>query len=171
MLAQHFLDVDISGDRLVLLQRAHVDLLGAGRRIDRAQIVIADQIDDVVDGGIVGDAALEFGLVSVPHDLAEQIDRGARDIHVRCMHVLGGHFRDHGNDGRGGATDADEAADGAAHLRGVIGFTASKPTRASEPRTEIMRPNDAAAFKLVIDEFASHAPVGPTMQVRDWTNC
>jgi hypothetical protein len=54
---------------------------------------------------------------------------------------------------------------------GVIGFTASKPTRASEPRTEIMRPNDAAAFKLVIDEFASHAPVGPTMQVRDWTNC
>ena len=116
MLGQHFLDVDIGDDGAVLLQRADIDLVGAGGRIDRAKLLAGDQVDGVADGRIVGDAALEFRPVAA-EDFAEQVDAGRGDIGVGGRHVLGRHVRDHGDDGRGGAADADELADGASHFR------------------------------------------------------
>ena len=61
MLGQHLLDIDIGDDGRILLQGADIDLIRSGRRIDRAQLLIADQFDGIADGRIVGDAALEFG--------------------------------------------------------------------------------------------------------------
>ena len=75
MLGEHFLDVDIGDDRAVLLQGADIDLVRAGRRVDRAQFRIGDQVDGIADGRIVGDAALEFGPVAA-EDFAEQVDAG-----------------------------------------------------------------------------------------------
>ena len=115
MLGQHLLDVDIGDDRAVLLQGADIDLVGAGGRIDRAQLLARDQLDDVADGRIMGDAALEFRPVAA-EDFAEQVDAGGRDIGVGRLHVLGRDVRDHGDDGGAGAADADEFADGASHL-------------------------------------------------------
>lgn len=55
---------------------------------------------------------------------------------------------------------------------GVIGLTARRPTRASDPRTEMMRPNDAAVVMVSISEFAFRAPIlRGTMPGRDWKNC
>ena len=43
---------------------------------------------------------------------------------------------------------------------------ASSPTRASEPRTEITRPNDVTAINPIIPEWCPrHYPD------TDWTNC
>ena len=112
VLGEHFLDIDIGDDGGVLLQGADIDLVGSGRRIDRAKFLIGDQLDGVADGRIVGDAALEFGALRPAEDFAEQIDPGAGDVEVGGRQVLAGHFRDHGDDGGIGAADADEPADG-----------------------------------------------------------
>ena len=42
---------------------------------------------------------------------------------------------------------------------GVIGFIAKSPSRANEPRTEMMRPKDAVAVRPLIEEFAFRVPV------------
>ena len=41
MLGEHVVDVDIGDDGAVLLQEADIDLVGAGRRVDRAQLLAA----------------------------------------------------------------------------------------------------------------------------------
>ncbi len=111
MLGQHFLDIDIGDDRRVLLQGADIDLVGSARRIDGAQFGVADQFDGIADGRVVGDAALEFLALRGPQDLAQQVDRSDGNISVRGRQVLAGHFRDHRDDGRIGAADADKASD------------------------------------------------------------
>jgi hypothetical protein len=88
MLVQHFLDVDIGDDRWILLQGADIDLVGPGRRVDRAQLLVGDQFDGIADGRIVGDAALEFGAVRSTEDFAEQIDRSAGDVVIGGRQVL-----------------------------------------------------------------------------------
>ena len=98
MLGEHFLDVDIGDDGAVLLQGADIDLVRAGRRIDRAQLLIGDQLDGVADGRIVGDAALEFRAIAA-EDFAEQIDAGAGDVVIGARQILAGYFGDHGDDG------------------------------------------------------------------------
>ena len=83
MLGEHFLDIDIGDDGGILLQGADIDLVGAGRGIDRAQFRIGDQFDGIADGRIVGDAALEFGALRTAEDFAEQVDAGAGDVDRR----------------------------------------------------------------------------------------
>ena len=83
MLAEHFLDIDIGNDGLILLQGSDVDLIRTRRGVDRSKLLIGDQVDGVADGRIVCDAALKFGAYRGPEDFAEQIDRGAGDIDVR----------------------------------------------------------------------------------------
>ena len=99
-----------------LLQRADIDLVCTAWGIDGAQFLVGDEIDGVADGRIMRDAALEFRPVAA-EDFAEQVDAGARDIAARRRQILGRHVGDHGDDGRGGAADRDEAADGGAHFR------------------------------------------------------
>lgn len=60
MLRQHFFDVDIGDHRGILLQGSDIDLVGAARLIDDAQVVAGDQVYRVADGRVVGDAALEL---------------------------------------------------------------------------------------------------------------
>ncbi|MGY3492604.1 hypothetical protein ACVW1B_002023 [Bradyrhizobium sp. USDA 4502] len=115
VLGQHLLDVDIGDDRTILLQRADIDLVRAARRIDRAQLLVRDQIGAVADGRIVGDTALEFRAVAA-QDLAQQVDRGGRHVFVGRRQVLARHFGDHGDDDRARAADTDEPADGRSHL-------------------------------------------------------
>ena len=116
MLGEHFLDVDIGDDRGILLQGADIDLVRSARRIDRAKLLVGDEVDGIADGRIVGDAALEFRAVRRAQDFAEQVDRGGGDVGVGSRQILAGHFGDHGDDGGIGAADADEAADGGPHL-------------------------------------------------------
>ena len=116
MLGQHFLDVDIGDDGAVLLQGADIDLVRAGRRIDRAQLLIADELDSVADGRIIGDAALEFRAVAA-EDFTQEVDAGAGDVVVGARQILARDIGDHGDDGGAGAADADEAANGSAHFR------------------------------------------------------
>ncbi len=61
VLREHLLDVDIGDDGRILLQGADIDLIRAARRIDRAELLVGDQLDGIADGRIVGDAALKFG--------------------------------------------------------------------------------------------------------------
>ena len=147
MLGEHFLDIDIGDDGGILLQGADIDLIRSGRRIDRAQLLIGDQLDGIADGRIVGDAALEFGALRPAEDFAEQIDPGAGDVVVGGGQVLAGHVRDHGDDGGIGAADADEPADGRPDRREAIWLAASSPTRARDPRTEITRPKDVTVVE------------------------
>src|SRR3984885_11597379 len=117
VLGEHFLDIDIGDHGPVLLQRADGDLIRSGRCINRAKLLIVDQVDDIADGGIVGDAALKFGALRSAEDFAEQVDRGAGDVNVRSRHILAGYFRDHGDDDGICAADADKPADGGPYLR------------------------------------------------------
>ena len=87
MLGKHFLDIDIGDDRAVLLQGSDVDLVRSAGRVDRAELLVGDQVDGIADRGIVGDAALEFRPVAA-EDLAEEIDRGAGDIIVRAWQIF-----------------------------------------------------------------------------------
>ena len=66
MLGEHFLDIDIGDDGRILLQGADIDLIRAGRRINRAKLLIGDQVDGIADGRIIGDAALEFRAIRPP---------------------------------------------------------------------------------------------------------
>ena len=163
MLGQHFLDVDIGDDGAVLLQGADIDLVRAGRRIDRAQLLIADQLDGVADGRIIGDAALEFRAIAA-EDFAQQVDAGAGDVVVGARQILAGDIGDHGDDGGVGAADADEAADGGAHFRRRHLAAARRPTRASEPRTEITRPKEVTVLNLACQRW-----VWPHYRGRGWT--
>ncbi len=117
MLGEHFLDIDIGNDGGILLKGADVDLIRSGRRINRAEFLIADQFDGIADRGIVGDAALEFGALRSAEDLAEQIDRGAGDVYVGHRDILTGYLRDHRDDGGIRTADADEPADGRSYFR------------------------------------------------------
>ncbi len=116
VLGKHFLDVDIGDDRTILLQRADIDLVRAARRIHRAQLLVRDQVGAVADGRIVGDTALELRPVTAK-DLAEQVDRGGRDVGLGRRQVLTRHFGDHGDDDRTRTADADEPADRRSHFR------------------------------------------------------
>src|SRR4029078_3877916 len=116
VLGKHFLDIDIGDHGSVLLQRADIDLVGAARRVDGAKVLIGDEIDGIADRRIIGDAALELGPLAT-ENLAEQVDRGGRDIAVGIRQVLAGHLGDHGDDGGSPAANADEAAHGGAHFR------------------------------------------------------
>ena len=85
MLAQHLVDLDVGADRAVLLQLPDVDDVGAGRVVDGAQAVVAEEVDPVAHDGIVGDAALKDGTPAVASaDLAEEIDPG-REPAVRSL--------------------------------------------------------------------------------------
>ena len=171
MLGEHFLDIDIGDDGRILLQGADIDLVRSGRRIDRAKLLIGDQVDGVADGRIVGDAALEFGAVRRAEDFAEQIDRGAGDVVVGSRQILAGHFGDHGDDGGIGAADADEPADGGPHLRdGASGLSARSPTRARDPRTEITRPKDVTVVEPGGLDWSQYAFQCGTIAERRWTN-
>ncbi|MGY3422114.1 hypothetical protein ACVWZW_002589 [Bradyrhizobium sp. F1.13.4] len=117
VLGEHFLDVDIGDDGAVLLEEADIDLVGAGRRVDRAQLLARDQIDGIADCRIVGDAALEFGLAGRVEDFAQQVDRGDGDQIVVARQVFAGHLGDHRDDDRAGAADTDEPADSGPHFR------------------------------------------------------
>ncbi|MGY4470569.1 hypothetical protein ACVWWK_006278 [Bradyrhizobium sp. LB9.1b] len=117
VLGEHFLDVDIGDDGAILLKEADIDLVGAGRRVDRAQLLARDQVDGIADGRIVGDAALEFGLAGGIEDFAQQVHRGDCDQIVGAREVLAGHLGDHRDDDRAGAADADETADGGPNFR------------------------------------------------------
>ncbi len=90
MLGQHFLDIDIGDDGVILLQGADIDLVRSGRRIDRAQLLIGDQVDGIADGRIIGDAALEFGAIRAAEDFAEQVDAGDGDVVVGARQILAG---------------------------------------------------------------------------------
>ena len=59
VLAHHVVDIDVGGDRGVLLQRADVDRAGAGHVEDQPQLALRDHLDGVADHRIFGDAALE----------------------------------------------------------------------------------------------------------------
>src|SRR6185369_1354115 len=116
VLGEHLLDVDIGDHRAVLLQGADIDLVRPARRIDGAKVLGGDEVDGVADRRIVGDATLEFGAFAAGN-FAEQVDRGARDVAIEVRQILARHFGDHRDDGGiGGAANADEAADGGAHL-------------------------------------------------------
>ncbi|MGC0324952.1 hypothetical protein ABIG06_005581 [Bradyrhizobium sp. USDA 326] len=117
MLGQHLLDIDIGDDGAVLLEETHIDLIRPGWRVDRAQLLAGDQVDGIADGRIIGDAALEFGLVRGVEDLAEQVDRGNGDVAVGARQILAGDLGDHRDDDRAGAANADETADGRPNLR------------------------------------------------------
>src|SRR3978361_1830651 len=117
MLAEHFLDVDIGNDGLILLQGSDVDLIRSRWRVDRSQLLIGDQVDGVTDGRIVCDAALKFGTYRAAENFAEQIDGGTGDVDVRGWQIFAGYFRDHRHDCGIRAADADEPADGGPHLR------------------------------------------------------
>src|SRR6202012_1533232 len=119
MLGQHFLDIDIDDNGRILLQGADIDLVRPARRIDRAQLLVVDEVDGVADGRVIGDAALEFLAVRGPQDFAEQVDRGGGDVGVRTRQMLAGYFGDHGDDRRIRAADADEAADRGPYLGGA----------------------------------------------------
>jgi hypothetical protein len=116
VLGEHLLDIDIGDHGLVLLQRANIDLVGAARRVDGAKVLIGDEVDGIADRRIVGHAALEFGPLAAGN-LAEQVDRGGRDIAVGIRQILAGHLGDHRDDGGAHAADADEAADRGAYFR------------------------------------------------------
>jgi hypothetical protein len=118
MLGEQLLDIDIGGDRGVLLQGADVDLIRSNRCINRAQVLVGDQLDAVADGRIVGDAALKFRTLRPTENFPEQVDRGGGDIDVRGRKILAGYLGDHGDDGGSGcAADADEPADRSPHIR------------------------------------------------------
>jgi hypothetical protein len=142
VLGQHFLDVDIGDDGAVLLEEADIDLVRAGRRVDRAQLLAGDQVDGVADGRIIGDAALEFGLVGRVEDFAEQVDRGDRDVVVALDKFS--------QDTSVIMATMTELAQRMLTKRPTVARTsetgiwlwASSPTRASDPRTEITRPKD-----------------------------
>src|SRR3977135_969563 len=90
----------------------------SGPGIGRAQLLIGNQLDGIADRGIVGDTALEFGAVRPAEDFAEQIDRGTGNISVGRRQVFAGYLRDHRDDGRICAADADEPSDGCPYFRG-----------------------------------------------------
>jgi hypothetical protein len=112
MLGKHLLDIDIGDDGAVLLQGADIDLVGAARRIDGAEVLGGDEVDGIADGRIVGHAALKLGAVAAGN-LTEQVDRRGRHVFVGAGLVLAAYLGDHRNDGGGRRTaNADEAADG-----------------------------------------------------------
>ena len=74
MLGKHLLDIDIGDDGAVLLQGADIDLVRSARRVDRAEVLVGDQVDGIADRRIIGDAALELGALAA-ENLAEQVDR------------------------------------------------------------------------------------------------
>ncbi len=115
MLVQHVVDVDVGADRGVLLQVADVDRVGAGDIVDQAQLIARDQRGRIADRRIVGDAALEMGLavIALP-DLAHHVEARGRTktlLARGCRDVLR-HLRDHSDQQRLGALDAQELADG-----------------------------------------------------------
>ncbi|OIQ64824.1 hypothetical protein GALL_536230 [mine drainage metagenome] len=88
MLGEHFLDIDIGDDGRILLQGADIDLVRSARRIDRAEFLIADQIDGIADGRIVGDTALKFLSFRSAEDFTKQVDRRAGDVIVGGRQIL-----------------------------------------------------------------------------------
>src|SRR5439155_26609406 len=87
MRRQQYLDVNIRDDGTVQLQGADIDMVRPGRRIERAQLLIADQIDVVADGRIMRDAALKFRAVAA-EDFTQQVDAGGGDVIVGARQLL-----------------------------------------------------------------------------------
>ena len=140
MLAHHVVDIDVGGDRGVLLQRADVDRAGAGHVEDQPQLALRDEADGVADHRIFGDAALEEGAFVAVLDLAQHVERAGRELRaLRVERDLG----DDADDERFAGADAEEFADGRAHvavgdreahLRLAAGDREHAPERAS-PRS------------------------------------
>ena len=124
MLVEHLVDVDVGADARILLQVADVDRVLVRRRVHRAQLLAGDRVHLVVDRRIDRHAALEARARRAGVDLAEQVDRGGRDIAVAIggRQAFAAHLGDHGDHVRVAAADRDEAADrraglGLVHLR------------------------------------------------------
>src|SRR3954453_21533000 len=96
--------------------RADVDLIRAAGRVNRAKLLIADQVDGIADSRVVGDTTLELGSVRSTENFPQQVYRGAGDVVAVARQIFAGHFRDHGDDGGIYAADADEAADRRPHF-------------------------------------------------------
>jgi hypothetical protein len=144
VLGKHLLDIDIGDDGRILLQGSDIDLVRSGRRIDRAKFLIADQLDRIADGWVVGDAALEFRAVRYSKNFTEQIDRSGSDVIAGGRQILARHFGNHGDDGGICAADADKAANSSPHFRDAHGFRCHE----AYPRKRSAHQNDASQSRI-----------------------
>src|SRR5436190_24370833 len=74
MLAEHIVNVDISGDTAVLLQMAYLDSGRARDVVDQPQLARPDGQYRISDGGIIGNAALKLRRGGGLLDLTDEID-------------------------------------------------------------------------------------------------
>jgi hypothetical protein len=147
MLAQHLVHVDAGVDRDVLLQVSDGDRLGAGHVVDEPQLRVGDERGGIADGRIVGDAALEEGLARlVVLDLAHHVEMSGGDEALldgdrRGLERDLGH---HADEQGVAALDAQELADGDAHVVGAF------QARGRKPDARLRAPNG----KHVSEQFA-----------------
>ena len=122
VLAHHVVDIDVGGDRRVLLQRADVDRAGTRHVEDQPQLGLRDHVGRVADHRIFGDAALEVAARLLVLDLAQHVELRGR---VRAGAGRAGAGRidrdlgDDADDQRGAGADAEKLADGRAHVVGA----------------------------------------------------
>ena len=118
MLAQEIVDVDVGGDRIVVMKGADIDRARARSLVDEPQFVAPDDPRGVADRGIDRDAArkaLAAGGVDI--DFAHQVDaRHGAEPRVGAGFVVARDFGDDADQAMASRRDREERADGRAQL-------------------------------------------------------
>ncbi len=114
MLAEHVVEADSRGDRLVLRHASDLDALPIAEIEDGAQVGAADAMRRRAEPGVVGDAAAELErLVGGIEHFADELsldDQGAFEA-LGEIAALDLHLIDHADDAGGAEIDRDQLAD------------------------------------------------------------